>query len=77
MRSFLRNIFLTVNGCFAKPQNGIHILNGHYADRYRPDSKIFKNLLTKLNKHVRFIRFEEAVQLIKEKQVVHEPLVFL
>jgi len=75
MRPFSRNIFLTIAGHFAKPQNGVHILNGHFADRYNPTSDVLFKLLNELSKSVRFIKFETAVQLIVTKTKVYEPLV--
>lgn len=39
LRSFCRNSYLSLLGAFKKPQNGIHILHGHYVT---PKNSIFK-----------------------------------
>jgi hypothetical protein len=62
-------------GIFSKPANGIHILNGHRIALHNPQSGIFHRQLQCLKKQVRFIRFEEAVELIVRKTKVNEPLV--
>ena len=74
-RKIARGLILDVLGSFAEPQAGIHILNGHRIALKNPCEEIFHSQLRKLEKLVRFIRFEDAVELIISKVVVSEPLV--
>lgn len=75
MRSILRTIALDFLGSFAKPANGIHILNGHRIALSNPHEDIFRQQLVQLQKSVQFVRFEDAVNLIVENTIVDEPLV--
>ncbi len=74
-RKIARGLILDVLGLFTKPQAGVHILNGHRIALKNPCEEIFHSQLQKLGQSVRFIRFEEAVELIISKAVVTEPLV--
>lgn len=74
-RSFVRARILDVLGYSATPANGVHILNGHRISLHNPNPQIFGNILTLLSKEVSFIRFEEAVELIKQGKQVDSPLV--
>lgn len=75
MRSIARKCLLDILGLFSNPANGVHILNGHRIALQNPDQSIFDRQLNLLSKEVRFIRFEEAVDLIERKSNVKEPLV--
>ena len=75
MRSKLRHLFLEVAGSFAKPANGVHILNGHFISRTTKDASVFFDLLQKLQHKVTFVRIEEAVALIEKREEVKHPLV--
>lgn len=75
IRSSARKVILDLLGCFSTPSNGVHILNGHRIALLNPEPLIFEKQLRLLSKDVRFIRFEEAVDLIEKKSVVNEPLV--
>ena len=75
IRKLIRRLVLDLLGAWAKPAPGIHILNGHRIALEKPNPDIFRKQLLKLNKSVRFIRFEEAVKLIATKQIVDEVLV--
>lgn len=75
LRQSVRNAILDVLGTFSKPANGIHILNGHRVALQNPNPSIFDRQLELLSKEVRFIRFEKAVEMIKNKIQVDEPLV--
>lgn len=75
LRNIVRGVVLDIKGAFAKPAAGIHILNGHRIALENPQPEIFRKQLLELNKYVRFIRFEEAVELIVAKTSVKEVLV--
>jgi peptidoglycan/xylan/chitin deacetylase (PgdA/CDA1 family) len=75
MRSLLRTLALDFLGSFSKPAKGIHILNGHRISLSKPDASIFQQQLSELQNFVRFIRFEDAVDLIVSKTIVDEVLV--
>lgn len=74
LRKYLRNSLLDLLGVFAKPVNGIHILNGHIISRTNPSTDIFYNQLKELQKLSTFIRIEEAVDLIYERKNVNDTL---
>lgn len=75
VRQAARYIFLSVAGSFARPSNGVHILNGHMAHPVRPDALQFDRMLSALERQVRFVRIEEAVALIVSRAEPDEPLV--
>lgn len=74
-RRFLRNRALDFLGLISKPANGIHILNGHIISRNDPSKEIFFSLLKEINKFSTLIRIEEAIELIKRKVIVNQPLI--
>jgi peptidoglycan/xylan/chitin deacetylase (PgdA/CDA1 family) len=74
-RTFFRHIILDCLGIFSKPANGIHILNGHRIALHNSHTEIFHRQLQALSNYVRYIRFEEAVDLIVRKTKVNEALV--
>ena len=77
-RSLIRNSVLDILGIFSRPQNGIHILNGHMICRGVANDQAkyyFSYQLKELSRHVRFIRVEEATSLILNHESVDEPLV--
>lgn len=74
IRSAARSCILNVLGAKAHPAPGIHILNGHRINgETEPDT--FHNLLFDLSKTVEFIRFEDAVRMIKLQENPDKPLV--
>lgn len=78
MRDWLRKNCLDCLGLFSRPAKGIHILNGHMLNRgpADPSSAVsFYRQLKQLQKQVRFIPIEEAVQLILNKCQPCDPLV--
>lgn len=80
LRQILRSTFLNCYGRVSIPKQGVHILNGHMLTRGIPDSycmDAFRQQLIELSKYVRFIKFEEASELIASKKCyeVREPLV--
>lgn len=75
VRRIVRHIILSCLGCFSKPSNSIHILNGHVVHRLCPNIELFRSMMIELSKSVRFIRIEEAVQLIMNNEIPKEPLV--
>ncbi len=75
IRKIVRSRVLDICGLFSKPQNGIHILNGHRIALQNPTSQVFEQQLTLLSKRVRFIRFEDAVQRIIKRENPIEPIV--
>jgi peptidoglycan/xylan/chitin deacetylase (PgdA/CDA1 family) len=75
IRQIIRDIILDFFGIFSKPKNGIHILNAHRVSLNNPNKEVFQKQLEQLQKYVKFIRFEEAVDLITSKTKVNEPLV--
>lgn len=77
-RNIVRNGVLDVLGLFFRPQNGIHILNGHMICRTVADNRSKDNFfyqLQELSRYVRFIRIEEATALIRNHESVDRPLV--
>jgi peptidoglycan/xylan/chitin deacetylase (PgdA/CDA1 family) len=75
LRQIFRNSLLDVLGVFARPANGVHILNGHMIDRNNPQIETFISQLEQLEKFATFIRIEEAIALISERKVVNKCLV--
>lgn len=75
IRQIVRELILDFLGTWAEPALGVHILNGHRIALENPNPTIFRKQLRKLSKQVRFIRFEEAVELIVAKTSVNEVLV--
>jgi peptidoglycan/xylan/chitin deacetylase (PgdA/CDA1 family) len=73
-RTILRHGVLDVLGTFSKPAPGIHILNGHRIEN-EAEPETFRQLLKNLSKYVTFIRIEDAVKMIVNRQVVDKPLV--
>lgn len=69
-RSFFRKHLIDFLSTNAKPNAGIHILNGHFLSLNNDaPHEIFQNLLERLNSHgVKFINFEEAVLRIKNRE---------
>lgn len=72
-RAFIRHEILNVLGFFSKPAPGVHILNGHkltlsaYPDTF--DVARFERLLNDLLLNgVKFINFDDAVNMIKNKE---------
>lgn len=74
LRTWLRARVLDVLGGFSAPQPGIHILNGHRIEK-SGDADAFRKMLKELSKTVTFIRIEDAVRMIIERQCPSKPLV--
>lgn len=74
LRTWLRARVLDVLGGFSAPQPGIHILNGHRIEK-SGDADAFRKMLTELSESVTFIRIEDAVRMIMERQRPSIPLV--
>lgn len=74
LRTWLRARVLDVLGGFSVPQPGIHILNGHRIEK-KSDADAFRKMLTELSESVTFIRIEDAVRMIMERQRPSIPLV--
>lgn len=74
LRKTGRDVILRVVGCCARPSNGIHIISGHSAHPTNPDIKYMEQTMAKLSTMVRFIRIEEAIQLIENRDQPTEPL---
>lgn len=74
IRTWLRGRFLDAIGTIAKPAPGIHILNGHRTEEEQ-EPETFRLLLKNLSLHVKFIRIEEAINMIKTHQHPDVPLV--
>lgn len=74
LRTWLRARVLDVLGAFSTPQPGIHILNGHRIEK-SDDADAFRKMLTELSKTVTFIRIEDAVRMIIERQCPSKPLI--
>lgn len=77
LRNLARNFYLTFFGSFKKPSNSVHILNGHYVSKLESsnDGEIFENLINKLSNEFRFLKFEDACELITKKKIVSEPMI--
>lgn len=79
-RQLFRKLILDIWGGFSVPKVGVHILNGHMICKGIPNDtskEYFSYQLKKLSRYVSFIRIEEAVALIqnREKTVIDRPLV--
>ena len=74
LRTWLRAKVLDVLGGFSTPQPGIHILNGHRIEN-AGDADVFRKMLAEMSKTVSFIRIEDAVRMITERQHPSKPLV--
>lgn len=74
-RSTARNVILSLGGSYAMPSKGIHILTGHFAHRTYPEAKYMEQTMNKLSKIVKFIRIEDAVNMICNHETPDEPLV--
>ena len=74
LRTWLRARVLDVLGGFSTPQPGIHILNGHRIEK-KSDADAFRKMLTELSESVTFIRIEDAVRMIMERQCPSKPFV--
>lgn len=74
LRTWLRARVLDVLGGFSTPQPGIHILNGHRIEK-KSDADAFRKMLTELSESVTFIRIEDAVRMIMERQCHSKPFV--
>lgn len=70
-RKYLRNFLLDFLSRDASPQNGIHILNGHFLSlNPNANPEIFDKLLKGLKtKGVEFINFDDAVSRISNKHI--------
>lgn len=74
IRSALRHCVLNILGLWSKPAPGIHILNGHKTlGEKEPDC--FRQQLKQLSRQVRFVRIEEAVNMIINHRQPQEALV--
>ena len=73
-RTWLRSRVLDVLGAFATPQAGVHILNGHRITR-SSDADSFRKMLKELSRSVTFIRIEDAVRMVENKECPNKPLV--
>ncbi len=73
-RTWIRNRILDLLGSFSVPQPGIHILNGHrIQEELEPDT--FRILLEEMAKYVSFVKVEDAVQMIINKEMPTKPIV--
>lgn len=70
IRSLIRNNILDILSLNAKPNPGVHILNGHFLSRDNNTSNtIFKTLLKRLESYgIKFINFNEAVKKIVQNE---------
>lgn len=70
-RTLIRNHLINFLSVNSAPQNGIHILNGHFLSLHDDASpEIFQNLLKGLkNLGVEFINFEDAVSRITKRDI--------
>ena len=75
MKNLARNIFLSLAGANKKVASGVHILNSHYIGREDISIEVFSNLLKKLNNQANFIKIQDALTLIKEKESLNEKLI--
>lgn len=75
-RSLIRGIILDILGKFSMPQNGVHILNGHFIASHEAPQDIFFKLLEGLSKITRLIDIQDASELVRTgKTNVTEKLV--
>ncbi|MFC4633315.1 polysaccharide deacetylase family protein [Dokdonia ponticola] len=42
MRSFIRNVYITLAGTISKPSNEVHLINGHYVTKHVVDKSLHK-----------------------------------
>lgn len=72
VRSFFRAQILNLLGMYSKPAPGIHILNGHRIEN-EAEPETFRSLLSELSKEVKFVRFEDAVEMIERHENPKDP----
>lgn len=80
LRRSARNGLLNIVGSVRRPAPGIHILGGHKISQESGsgrdvDIEKFDKLLNRLSKYCRLVRFEEALQMIRDKETPSEPIV--
>ncbi len=62
--------YIDIFGRISKPQNGVHILNGHYLDEKNDaTADIFYDTLNQLSKEVDFISLQEGSDLVFSKKI--------
>lgn len=77
MRTTLRKYTIETLGILKQPKAGIHIINAHYMNPNcdTDNGERFIKQLNQIKKYGELIRFEKAVILINNKEIVNEPLI--
>lgn len=76
MKKLFRNIYLSTVGKLKKIANGVHLLNSHYIGVNNDlSAEVFYHLLKQLNNSADFIKFDEAVEIIKNKQIINDKFI--
>ncbi len=76
VRKIARRAIVNSIGSVSKVAPGVHILAGHYTSRnLNVNDECFERLLSGLSKKARFIRIEDACEIIDRKECVDEPLI--
>lgn len=70
-----RSLVLDILGLFAKPAAGIHIITAHRLVNSNDSMECFYSMLSELSKYVDFVRIEDAVQMIQNKEEPSRPKV--
>jgi Predicted xylanase/chitin deacetylase len=69
IRYYLRDIYLRIAGSFSNPTSGIYILNSHFVSPVEPCYEKYCEFLGFLRRNCDFIRIEDAVNIIKNKEI--------
>ena len=75
-RKFLRQTFLNMVGPFKRISPAIHILNGHIIGMNPGHSKDdFRRMLQSLSRTAKFVRAEDACDMVRQRKPVSEPMI--
>jgi len=75
IRHFIRDLYLTSIGSVVKPRAGIHILSSHFVSRKFPEFEKYCDFLEYFRKNCSMIRFEDSVEMIRQKRKTNDCLV--
>lgn len=79
MRSYIRNLYLSLFGYLKKPKPGVHIINSHFVKNseldFVSDSEIFISFIEFLQKDCVLVRIEKAIEMILSGTHFNRPYV--
>lgn len=75
-RKFLRRTFLNAVGPFKQISPSVHILNGHVIGMDPGHGKAgFRRMLSTLSRSAKFVRIEDACDMVRNRKQVSEPMI--